>query len=180
MITVIYVIPLWWIFFWVNICLRLQWFCFSYESRCILCTPFLCTCYDQACVWERVRGNVCISWSNGGWLVQWTWEKVLRSTLVSNSDYVQRHTDHGIVVLSIIGYFGQLVRGPHRLVRWTWEKVPRSTWVFTLLCCLTRDKEKYLATGDVGVTIATTPWLDLACSYFNFMSWYLMLRSDLS
>ena len=28
---------------------------------------------------------------------------------------------------------------------------------FTLLCCLTRDKEKYLATGDVGVTIATTP-----------------------
>ena len=28
---------------------------------------------------------------------------------------------------------------------------------FTLLCCLTRDKKKYLATGDVGVTIATTP-----------------------
>ena len=35
--------------------------------------------------------------------------------MVSNSDYVQRQTDHGIVVLSIIGYFGQLVRGPHRL-----------------------------------------------------------------
>ena len=33
--------------------------------------------------------------------------------MVSNSDYVQRQTDHGIVVLSIIGYFGQLVRGPH-------------------------------------------------------------------
>jgi hypothetical protein len=57
--------------------------CFSYEYRCILCTPFLSTCFDQACLWERVWGNVCISWSNGGWLVQWTWEKVLRSTLVS-------------------------------------------------------------------------------------------------
>ena len=33
------VLPLWWIFLWVNIC----WDCnvyFSYESRCILCTPF--------------------------------------------------------------------------------------------------------------------------------------------
>ena len=29
--------------------------------------------------------------------------------------------------------------------------------IFTLLCCLTRDKLKYHATGDVGVTIATTP-----------------------
>jgi hypothetical protein len=35
-------------------------------SRCILCTPFLFTCYDQACLWEHVWGNVCISWSNGG------------------------------------------------------------------------------------------------------------------
>jgi hypothetical protein len=35
-------------------------------SRCILCTPFLFTCYDQACLLERVWGNVCISWSNGG------------------------------------------------------------------------------------------------------------------
>ena len=29
--------------------------------------------------------------------------------------------------------------------------------IFTLLCYLTRDKLKYHATGDVGVTIATTP-----------------------
>ena len=34
--------------------------------------------------------------------------------MVSNSDYVQRQTNHGIVVLIIIGYFGQLVQGPHR------------------------------------------------------------------
>jgi len=34
--------------------------------------------------------------------------------LVFSSDYVQRQTDHGVVVLSIIGYFGQLVRGLHR------------------------------------------------------------------
>ena len=27
---------------------------------------------------------------------------------------MQQQTDHGIVVLSIIGYFGRLVRGPHR------------------------------------------------------------------
>ena len=33
--------------------------------------------------------------------------------MVFSSDYVQRQTDHGIVVLNIIGYFGQLVRGPH-------------------------------------------------------------------
>ena len=33
--------------------------------------------------------------------------------LIFSSDYVQRQTDHGIVVLSIIGYFGRLVRGPH-------------------------------------------------------------------
>ena len=65
MITVIVVLTLWWIFLWVNIC----WDCnvyFSYENRCILCTPFLYPCFDQACLWERVRGNVCISWSNGG------------------------------------------------------------------------------------------------------------------
>ena len=63
--TVTIVLPLWWIFLWVNIC----WDCnvfFSYESRCILCTPFLHPCYDQACLWEHVWGNVCISWSNGG------------------------------------------------------------------------------------------------------------------
>ena len=35
-------------------------------------------------------------------------------------------------------------------------------------------------TGGVGVTIATSPWLDLACSYFNFMSKDLKLYSDLS
>ena len=29
--------------------------------------------------------------------------------------------------------------------------------ISTLLCCLTGDKKKYHATGDVGVTIATTP-----------------------
>ena len=34
--------------------------------------------------------------------------------LIFSSDYVQRQTDHGIVVLSIIGYFGRVVRGPHR------------------------------------------------------------------
>ena len=51
---------------------------------------------------------------------------------------------------------------------------------FTLLCSLTRDKEKYHATEGVGVTIATSPWLDLACSYFNFMSLNLLLCSDLS
>jgi hypothetical protein len=28
--------------------------------------------------------------------------------------------------------------------------------ISTLLCCLTRDKKKYHATGDVGVTIATS------------------------
>jgi len=35
-------------------------------------------------------------------------------TMVFSSDYVQRQTDHGIVVVSIIGYFRQLVWGPHR------------------------------------------------------------------
>ena len=79
-ITVIYVIPMWWIFLRVDMCMRLQWFCLSYESRCILCTPFFSTCFDQACLWERMWGNMCISWSNGGWLVWWTWEKVPRST----------------------------------------------------------------------------------------------------
>ena len=29
--------------------------------------------------------------------------------------------------------------------------------IFASLCCLTRDKEKYHATGGVGVTIATSP-----------------------
>ena len=29
--------------------------------------------------------------------------------------------------------------------------------IFSLFCYLTRDKLKYHATGDVGVTIATTP-----------------------
>ena len=95
MITVIVVLPLWWIFLWVNICWDCN-VCFSYESRCILCTPFLSTCFDQACLWERVRGNVCISWSNGGW------------------------------------WCGKLT-----------TEISRSTWVFTLLCCLTRDKLKY-------------------------------------
>ena len=28
--------------------------------------------------------------------------------------------------------------------------ISRSTWVFTLLCCLTRDKQKYHATRVVG------------------------------
>ena len=134
MITVIFVIPMWWIFLWVNICLRLQIFCFSYEYRCILCTPFLFTCYDQAYLWERVWGDVCISWSNEGWLVQWTWEKVLRSTWVS------------------LPYFVASLR------------IKRNTmlpemWVWPL---------------------PHPPWLDLACSYFNFMSWYLLLYSELS
>ena len=34
--------------------------------------------------------------------------------MVFNSDYGQRQTDLGIVVWTIIGYFGQLVRGPHK------------------------------------------------------------------
>ena len=29
-------------------------------------------------------------------------------------------------------------------------EISRSTWVFTLLCCLTRDKQKYHATRAVG------------------------------
>ena len=29
-------------------------------------------------------------------------------------------------------------------------EISRSTWVFTLLCCLTRDKQKYHATRVVG------------------------------
>ena len=62
------------------------------------------------------------------------------------------------------------VTGSGECVKLTTE-ILRSTWVFTLLCYLTRDKQKYHATGDVGVTIVTTLWLDLACySYFHFMS----------
>ena len=57
--------------------------------------PFLYPCFDQACLWERVRGNVCISWSNGG----------------------------GVVI--------------------SWQLNIVIHWVFTLLCCLTRDKPKY-------------------------------------
>ena len=35
-------------------------------------------------------------------------------------------------------------------------EILRSTWVFTLLCCLTRDKQKYHATRVVG-DHATSP-----------------------
>jgi hypothetical protein len=68
MIMAIFVLPLWWIFLWVEI-----WDCncslFQYMSRCILCTPFLFTCFDQACLWGRVWENMCISWSNRGWIL---------------------------------------------------------------------------------------------------------------
>ena len=89
--------------FWVNICLRLQCL-FSVMKVDTYYVPRSCiTCSDQTCLWERVRGNVCISWSNGGW-----WCGKL-TTLIS-----------------------------------------RSTWVFTLLCCLTRDKLKYHVARDEG------------------------------
>jgi hypothetical protein len=55
--------------------LRLQLFLLSYLSRCILCTPFLFASFDQSSSWERVWGDGCISWSNGGWLVLWKWQK---------------------------------------------------------------------------------------------------------
>ena len=130
MITVIFEIPMWWIFLWVNICLRLQWFCFSYESRCILCTLFLFMCFDPH-MYEGVWGGTC-----------------------------------ALVGVTGGGECGESDRSS-----------AIQLGILPLLCCLTRDKKEYHATGDVG-DIATSPWLDLACSYFNFMSWYLKLYSN--
>ena len=45
--------------------MRLQFLlCVWCIHRCILCTPFLSACSDQTCMQGRVRGNVCIRWSN--------------------------------------------------------------------------------------------------------------------